>query len=72
MVGNPAWCALPDDDPRKVAAIYDAAQHHALRVETAQTALAEASRHVSEAADWSRIAREIRDRQAVYIGRTVA
>jgi hypothetical protein len=36
MVGTPEWCALPDSDPRKLAALLDAAQHWALRVETCQ------------------------------------
>jgi Protein of unknown function (DUF2742) len=30
MVGTPAWCRLADDDPRKLAALYDAARHWAL------------------------------------------
>ena len=62
MAGTPAWCDLDDDDPVKLAAIYDAAQHHALRVETAQAALAEAGRDVSAAADWSAIAAQHRNR----------
>ena len=36
--GTPQWCALPDDDPAKLAALYDAARHWALRVETCQQA----------------------------------
>ena len=35
-VGTPEWCDLDDTDPRKVAALFDAAQHWALRVETCQ------------------------------------
>jgi hypothetical protein len=31
--GTPEWCALPDGDPAKIAALCDAAQHHALRIE---------------------------------------
>jgi hypothetical protein len=59
MVGTPEWCALESSDPRKLAALYDAAQHHALRVETAQAARAEASRAVAGAADWAAIAIEL-------------
>jgi hypothetical protein len=33
MAGTPEWCALPDG-PVKLAALYDAARHHALRVDT--------------------------------------
>jgi hypothetical protein len=66
LAGTPEWCALDDDDPRKQAALYDAARHHALRVETAQAALAQASRAVSAAEDWSAIAAEVRDRSEFY------
>ena len=59
MVGSVEWQQLADDDPRKLAAIFDAAQHHALRVETAQEARAEASRAIASAADWPKIGREL-------------
>ena len=57
MVGTAAWSALPDDDERKVAAVYDAAQHWALYIENNQRALADASRAVSAACDWPAVAR---------------
>lgn len=66
MAGTPAWCALDDDDPRKLAAALDASRHHALRMETAQQAMADASRDVSGSADWSRVAREIQQRNEFY------
>jgi hypothetical protein len=59
--GTPAWCEISDGDRRKWAALLDFAQHHALRVETAQEAAAEASHDISAAADWSSIAQHIRD-----------
>jgi hypothetical protein len=59
MLGTPAWCSLAHDDPRKWAAVLDGAQHHALRLELSQEARAEASKAVSRAVDWPRIAREI-------------
>lgn len=59
MVGTPAWCTLAHNDPRKWAALVDGGQHHALRVELAQEARAEASKAISSAADWPAIAREI-------------
>jgi Protein of unknown function (DUF2742) len=65
-VGTPAWCLLNDDDPVKVAALYDAAQHWALRVETCQQAECEASHDISAAGDWSAIAQHIRDEQDFY------
>jgi hypothetical protein len=72
MAGTPQWCELADDHPAKAAALYDAAQHWALRVETCQTALAETSHDVSGAADWKAIATEIQHRHGVYIPREVA
>ena len=66
MIGTPAWCLLDDDDPVKWAAILDAARHHALRVETCQQAHCEASRDVSDAADWSHIAEYIRAERQFY------
>jgi hypothetical protein len=68
IVGSPGWCALPDTDPRKVAALFDAAQHWALRVETCQTAECEASQAISAAADWSAVARYIHDETTFYAG----
>jgi Protein of unknown function (DUF2742) len=61
-VGTPAWCALPDDHPAKLAAALDAAQHWALRVDTAQEQLAAAAQTISAAADWATIAKANRDR----------
>jgi hypothetical protein len=69
MLGTPAWCALPDGDPAKIAALYDAAQHWALRLETCQQAECEASRAVSAAADWSATAREMLSRNEFYAQR---
>jgi hypothetical protein len=65
-LGTPAWCSLANDDPRKWAAVLDGGQHHALRMETAQQAMAEASRDVSAAADWSQVAREVQRRNSFY------
>lgn len=63
MCGTPSWCLLPDDSRAKWASALDFAQHHALRVETAQEALAEASKAVAASADWPQVAREIRQRE---------
>ena len=71
MAGTPAWCSLAYDDPRKWAALFDAAQHHALRVNTAQEARCESSRSVAGAADWSGIASKVQ-RHGVYIPRRTA
>ena len=71
-VGTPEWCALPDGDPVKVAALMDAARHWALRVETCQQQLAEASHDVSGAADWKAIGTEMQRRREVYIPRAAS
>jgi hypothetical protein len=62
MAGTPEWCDLPDTDPRKLAALHDAAQHWALRVEACQLAMSDAGSEISAAENWSRIAQHIRDR----------
>jgi hypothetical protein len=67
--GTPAWCELSDGDRRKWAALLAAAEHHVLRVETAQEAFAEASRDICTAADWSNIAGAIRSRAEFYADR---
>lgn len=59
MAGTLEWQQLPDDHPAKWAALLDAAQHHALRVELAQEAQADAAKAVAAAADWNGIAREL-------------
>jgi hypothetical protein len=66
MVGTPAWCELADDNPAKLAACVDAAQHWALRVETCQQAECQASRAISASADWSAIGRRIRQRAQFF------
>jgi hypothetical protein len=58
-LGTPAWCSLTHEDPRKWAALLDAAQHWALRVETCQEARGEAGRAVSEAVEWPKVSREL-------------
>uniref|UniRef100_UPI003365A018 DUF2742 domain-containing protein n=1 Tax=Mycolicibacterium sp. TUM20985 TaxID=3023370 RepID=UPI003365A018 len=67
--GTPAWCALSGGDPRKWAALFDDAQHWALRVDTAQEAMAEASRDLSSAADWSAANRYVTTHNAFYAAR---
>jgi hypothetical protein len=63
LLGTPAWCLLDDSDPVKWAALLDAAQHYALRLETDQEQRAEASRDVSAAADWSALASSLHRRE---------
>lgn len=67
--GTPAWCALSDNDPRKLLALAVAGEHHVLRAETAQEVRADASKAVAAAADWPAIGREIRQRSEFYAQR---
>jgi hypothetical protein len=68
--GTVEWASLPDDDCRKWAAILAAASHHVLRVETAQVAMAAASKSIAGAQDWASVAREIGQRSGAYIPRS--
>jgi hypothetical protein len=67
VAGSPPWVALADDDPRKIAALYDAARHHALRMDTEPRD--QAARDISTAEDWRKLAAELRDHQAIRIRR---
>jgi hypothetical protein len=69
MIGSPAWCQLGDRDPVKWAAVLDAAQHFALRVEYFQQAATEASHTISAAADWLAVARIAKQRGEFYSAR---
>ena len=69
MVGTQQWRELPDDDPRKWAALLDAARHWALRVDTCQQAMADAGSEISAGADWSAIARNWRAYNEFYAAR---
>jgi hypothetical protein len=61
-IGTPAWCALSDDHPAKHAAALDAAQHWALRIETAQAARCDAAQAISASENWAAVAKANRDR----------
>lgn len=69
MAGTIAWQLLSDTDPRRWAALLDAARHHVLRVDAAQEALAEASSDIAAAADWPHIGRNVLRGNDVYIPR---
>ncbi|ULN34190.1 DUF2742 domain-containing protein [Mycolicibacterium smegmatis] len=73
MAGTLAWQRLADDDPTKLASLYQAAAQMALRYETSQSALAEASHEISAGTDWSACARRVhRGRGAAYVPRIKA
>ena len=69
IAGTPAWCALPADDPLKWLALFDAARHHALRMETAQESLADAAKEISASVDWRSVANELTQRRSFYDSR---
>jgi hypothetical protein len=67
--GTPSWRDRPDTDPAKWQAILWSSVWWALAEDTRQAAMADASREISKAADWSQISRT---RSGVYIPREVA
>lgn len=69
LLGTPAWCALADDDPVKLASLLDAAQHWALRLETCQQASVAASREISGSLDWGAVGHRIRAQAEFYAQR---
>lgn len=71
--GTPAWCALDDQHPDKLAAVLAAGVHHALRLDLNQQAAADASKAIAAAEDWPAVARCIRaGRGSAYIPRRTA
>lgn len=70
LPGTPTWQQLPDDHPDKHRSLLWAAVWWCLEQDTRQTAMAEASREISSAADWSELAQSIRNgRGDAYIPR---
>lgn len=67
--GTPDWCELDDRDPAKLAAVLDAGQHWALRIELNQEARRDASHAIADAYDWAAISREISRRRSFYAER---
>jgi hypothetical protein len=68
LIGTPAWVDLADDDPRKLASLFDAARHWALRLEMCQESECEASHAISASMDWGAIARRALN-QASFLAR---
>lgn len=66
VVGTVAWQLLPATDPGKWAALLDAAQHYALRLDIEQEAAIEAGQAISRSQNWSAIAQRNLIRQAFY------
>lgn len=68
IAGTPEWCALPDDDARKLLALLLGGVRDALRNDAHQTALADASRAIAGSTRWRSLARR-HDRGDGYIPR---
>ena len=51
--GTPEWCALPDGDDRKLAAVLEYGVHHALRRDTLQEEMAGTSHEISTIENWN-------------------
>lgn len=65
--GTPRWCDLADDDAAKLLALVLGGVRDALRNDTHQAAMADASREISSAATWSKLGR---GRGSTYIPRS--
>ncbi len=59
--GTPQWCALPDDDARKLLALILGGVREALSNDIHQAAMAEASRQIANSENWSAVARRTRN-----------
>ena len=64
--GTPAWCALSDHDPAKMAAVLLAGELWSLNESARADAMRQASRDVSAAYDWAVIGRRIREHERFY------
>jgi hypothetical protein len=62
FAGTPEWMALADGDPLKLAAALAYSPHHSLRIDAAQSAMADTGSEISAAADWSVIGQRVRER----------
>jgi len=67
--GTPAWAALDDGDPRKLAGLFHAALNWAITEDLRQGAEHEAAQAISAAADWSDIANELKGIREFYAAR---
>ncbi|PVB14800.1 DUF2742 domain-containing protein [Mycobacteroides abscessus] len=69
VAGTVAWQLLSDTDPGKWAALLDAAQHYALRLDVDQEAAIAAGRSISRSQDWGAVVSRTRRRQDFYAAR---
>ena len=64
LIGTHQWLELPDGDPRKVGAIWLAADWKVLAIEIDQEARADAVSDIAAGANWRAIGRHGRDQAA--------
>lgn len=57
IAGTPHWCGMPDEDARKLLAVVVGGVREALRNDTYQSDMADASKAVAVSADWGQISR---------------
>lgn len=70
IAGTPQWCGMPDEDARKLLAVVVGGVRDALRNDTHQADMADASKAIAAAADWGRVSNAtLRGRGANYIPR---
>ncbi len=66
VVGTVAWQLLSGTDPAKWAAVLDAAQHYALRLDIEQETAIAAAQAISQSQDWGSVASKMRQRHDFY------
>lgn len=71
IAGTPEWIALDDNDPAKTDALITAGsrwvlEHQLDQLDEQRAAAKAAAIEISEARDWSAVAKRIRDRDAFY------
>ncbi|SHU31130.1 DUF2742 domain-containing protein [Mycobacteroides abscessus] len=69
VVGTVAWQLLSATEPGKWAALLDAAQHYALRLDIEQEAAIEAGQAISRSQDWGSVASKMRQGHEFYAAR---
>jgi hypothetical protein len=71
LPGTPRWCGMSDGDARKMLSLVLGGVREALINDIRQEAMAEASREIASATDWSAVAQRVHNGcGAAYIRRT--
>ncbi|WP_267292545.1 DUF2742 domain-containing protein [Mycobacterium hackensackense] len=71
--GTPQWCALPDDDARKLLALILGGVREALNHDVVQGHRADAGRQIADSQNWATQAKRVTGRSgSSYIARKAA